>query len=77
MVADVFREQFFAPVWSCEAGFDRHLRNGESPNRIPVLSDAWTASGASLLSLVITTKCPGHPRQLPYHHGRPKVSHLG
>ena len=42
VVADVFREQFFAPVWSCEARFDRYLRNGESPNRIPVLSDACT-----------------------------------
>ena len=41
---DVFRERLFAPVWSCEAGFDRHSRNGGSPNRIPVLSDACTAS---------------------------------
>ena len=27
VVADVFREQFFAPVRSCEARFDRYLRN--------------------------------------------------
>jgi hypothetical protein len=31
LVAQIFREQFFAPVRSREARFDRHLRNGESP----------------------------------------------
>ena len=34
VVADVFGEQFFAPVWSLEARLDRYLRNGESPNRV-------------------------------------------
>ena len=39
VVTDVFSKQFFAPVLSREARLDRYLRNGESPNRILVLSD--------------------------------------
>ena len=31
VVAEIFGEHFFAPVWSLEAGLDRYLRNGESP----------------------------------------------
>jgi hypothetical protein len=31
VIAEVFSEQFFVPVWSREARLDRHLRNGESP----------------------------------------------
>jgi hypothetical protein len=31
MVAEIFGEQFFAPVWSLEARPDRYLRNRESP----------------------------------------------
>jgi hypothetical protein len=34
VVAEIFSEQFFAPVWSLKARLDRYLRNGESPNRI-------------------------------------------
>ncbi len=38
VVAEVFGEQFFAPVRSREARLDRYLRNGESPNRVLPLS---------------------------------------
>jgi hypothetical protein len=31
VVAEIFGEQFFAPVWSFEARLDRYLRNGGSP----------------------------------------------
>ena len=31
VVAEIFGEQFFAPVWSLEARLDRCLRNGEIP----------------------------------------------
>lgn len=33
VVADVFGEQFLTPVRSREARLNRHLRNGESPQR--------------------------------------------
>jgi hypothetical protein len=33
VVTEIFSEQFFAPVRSRETRLDRHLRNGESPNR--------------------------------------------
>jgi hypothetical protein len=31
VVAEVFRQQFFTPIRSREARFDRYLRNGDSP----------------------------------------------
>jgi hypothetical protein len=39
VVTEIFSQHFFEPVRSRKARLDRHLRNGESPNRIPVLSD--------------------------------------
>jgi hypothetical protein len=39
-VAEVFGEQFFAPVSSCKPRLYRYLRNGESPNRLQLLSDS-------------------------------------
>jgi hypothetical protein len=39
VVAKIFSKQFFAPVRSRVPRLDRYLRNGESPNRILVLSD--------------------------------------
>jgi hypothetical protein len=38
VIAEVVGEQFFAPVRSLEARFDRYLRNWESPDRILSLS---------------------------------------
>jgi hypothetical protein len=40
VVAEIFGKQFFAPVRSRKARLDRYLRNGESPNPIPLLYDA-------------------------------------
>ena len=34
VVAEVFGEQLFAPIWRSKARLDRYLRNGESPNQI-------------------------------------------
>jgi hypothetical protein len=39
VVAEIFNEQFFAPVWRREARFDRYLRNRESPTRMLLFSD--------------------------------------
>jgi hypothetical protein len=38
VIAKIFCEQFFAPVWSLEARLDRYLRNGDSPDRLLALS---------------------------------------
>jgi hypothetical protein len=38
-ITQILRKQFFPPVRSREARLDRYLRNGESPNRILILSD--------------------------------------
>ncbi len=46
MVAEVLREHFFPPVRSRYARLDRYLRNGESPSRTLLLSDAQKASSA-------------------------------
>ncbi len=32
VIAEIFGEQLFAPVWSLEARLDRYLRNRESPH---------------------------------------------
>jgi hypothetical protein len=32
VIAEIFGEQFFVPVWSLNARLDRYLRNGECPN---------------------------------------------
>jgi hypothetical protein len=39
LVAQIFSKQFFVSVRSRQARLNRYLRNGESPNRILVLSD--------------------------------------
>ena len=38
VVANVFREDFFATVWSRDARLNRYSRNGVPPRRIPLLS---------------------------------------
>jgi hypothetical protein len=39
VIADKFRKKFFAPVRSSKARLNRYVRNRESPNRTPILSD--------------------------------------
>ncbi len=37
VVAKIFSEQLFAPVWSGEACLDRYLRNGEIPRILGII----------------------------------------
>ena len=47
MVAEIFTEQFFAPVRSLEASSDRHLRNRESPKPNNLINPMQGVSCAS------------------------------
>jgi hypothetical protein len=44
LVAQVFRQQLFAPVRSHESGFDRYLRNGSPPIEYLMRRGAYRAS---------------------------------
>jgi hypothetical protein len=53
VVAEVFGEQLFAPIWRGKARLDRYLRNGVSPNRI--LLQYLTDRGSAQASLCVRT----------------------
>ena len=59
VIAEIFSEQFFAPVRSREARPNRYLRNGGTPNRSPPLSNGKRALAP------VTSYTPGQVGPIP------------